>query len=678
MRKNKEFIIRTCLIGFLIVTAMVSIITLQILFQMPDIETLNTYVPSESTLIFSADGKVLARLHQEENRQVVPLQKISPYLIKSIITVEDERFYQHRGLDLYGIFRASIKNAIYGRAVEGASTISQQLARNVFLTRRKTIVRKLAEAILALQIERRYTKDEILELYLNQVYWGHNSYGIESAARLYFNKSATDLDLAEASMLAGLIRGPELYSPYRNFKLAKSRQIFVLNKLLSKDIIDERTANLAAIEELSFSPANLKRKGEIAPYFISYILQQLIEKYGEETVYNEGLKVYTSLDSNMQIAAEDVITQYISQEGSRYRFSQSALTSVDPRTGYIKAMVGGADFYQSKFNRAVQAKRPPGSSFKPFVYTAAMEQGISPGTILMDTKTEFQVFPDKDYNPDGTWTPMNFDNKFHGPVTLRYALEKSLNIPSIKLLERVGINSAIDVARRMGIKSHLEPGLSLTLGASEVTLLEMASAFGTFANDGIWVEPVSIVKIENRDGSVIYKNQTNERRALDPNIAAVMVDLMKGVITRGTGIRANIGRPAAAKTGTSQAFRDAWFIGFVPQLTTGVWVGNDDNTSMEGVAEVGVCPRIWKSYNLRVLKDVPVQDFPKPEGLVWVEINSKTGKLASSATPASQRIRETFWRNDVPREYDQTEDELSRQVYEDDRKDQDNDLPIGF
>jgi penicillin-binding protein 1A len=589
----------------------------------------------------------LARLHQEENRQVVPLSKIAPALQSAVVATEDPNFYSHHGLDFSGIFRATVKNLAYGRVVEGGSTITQQLARNLFLNRRKSMLRKLAEAILALQIERRYTKEEILELYLNQVYFGHNAYGIESAANLYFGKSAADLTLAESAMMAGIIRGPELYSPYRNFKGAKLRQIYVLNKMLEFGLVNERDAKLAAIANLEFSPKNLRRYGEVAPYFISYVLQQLIDQYGEDMVYHGGLRVYTTLDTRMQSAAENVITKFVSQEGSKYNFSQAALVSIDPRTGDIKAMVGGADFYQSKFNRVTQAKRQPGSSFKPFVYTAAMEQGISPGTILMDTPTTFQVYPNQ-WNPHGTWQPKNFDKHFYGAVTVRQALERSLNIPAIKLLERVGISSAIDVAQRMGISSHLEPGLALSLGVSEVTLLELTSAYTPFANSGIRVEPTALLKIDNRDGVTVYKHTPEEKRAIDANIAAVMVDLMKGVIARGTGVRANIGRPAAAKTGTTENFRDAWFIGFVPQLVTGVWVGNDDNTSMKGVAEVAVCPRIWKEFNLQALAGEPALDFPKPEGLVNIRICVTSGRLAGPYCPENLQRTVTFWSKEAP------------------------------
>jgi penicillin-binding protein 1A len=647
MRKKKINTQKILLLALLIFSAALAGLVLQILYQLPDIETLSSYIPSESTIIYSLDGKVLARIHQEENRQVVPLSKISIYVQKAVLAVEDPHFYNHHGLDFKGIIRAGIKNFAYGRVVEGGSTITQQLTRNLFLTKRKTIARKLAEAILALQIERRYTKEEILELYLNQVYLGHNAYGIESAANLYFGKTAAELNLAEASIIAGLIRGPELYSPYRNFNGAKLRQIYVLNRMLEQKAITEPEGKLAAAENLDFSPKNLKRMGAIAPYFISYVLQDLIDKYGEQMVYKGGLRVYTTLDTSMQSAAEEIVTHFVSEESEKYKFSQVALVSVDPRTGYIKAMVGGEDFAESKFNRAIQAKRQPGSSFKPFIYAAAIEQGFSPGTVLMDTPTTFQVWPNR-WNPFGTWAPKNFDGKFRGPVTMRYALEKSLNIPSIKLLERVGIQNAIDMARRMGISSHLEPGLALTLGASEVSLLEMTSAFGVFANSGIRVEPTAVIKIENRDGATFYKHDIRERTVLDENVAAVMVDMMRGVLTRGTGVRGQIDRPAAAKTGTTQDYKDAWFIGFVPQLVTGVWVGNDDNSPMQGVAEVAVCPRIWKAYNQMVLASQPVLDFPRPDGLVNVRICVESGKIAGPYCPAGKIRWENLWQKDIP------------------------------
>lgn len=632
---------------FLMFAAATSLFMWQLTNEIPDVDKIASYVPSESTIIYSIRGKEIARLHGEENRQIVPLSKISPSLVKCVLTTEDEKFFQHHGVDFLGIIRAMLKNLRKGRISQGASTITQQLARSLFLTRRRTVTRKLAEAILAFEIERKYTKEEILELYLNNVYWGHNAYGAESASKLYFGKSAKDLDLAEASLLTGLLNGPERYSPYKNINLAKKKQAYVLSQLVENKHISQRVADETFQQELTFPRERLARFGHIAPYFVSHVLKYLISKYGEKTVYNGGLKVYTSLDLEMQNAAEEIVTKFVSAEGEKYQFTQAALVAIDPRTGYIKTMVGGADFGDSKFNRVTQAKRQPGSSFKPFIYTAAMEEGFSPGTILVDEITTWEV-PTTTWNPEGKWTPLNFNKKTQGPVTLRQALEKSLNIPSILLLEQVGISQAIDVARRMGITSHLERNLALTLGVSDVTLIEMTSAYGVFANNGVRIEPAGILKVTNRRGKTLERHHIEGKRVLKANIAAVMVDLMKGVILRGTGVRGRLNREAAAKTGTTEDFKDAWFIGYVPQLVCGVWVGNDDNSVMKGVAEVAVCPRIWKAFMKIALKDYEPRRFPRPKGLVAVDVCLDSGQLATSLCPEDHIVTEKFWQKHIP------------------------------
>jgi penicillin-binding protein 1A len=642
MKFSRAFII-SAFIGL----AVISGLLLQILISLPDVNDLNYYTPSEASVLLAQDGKIFARFHEEENRRVVTLSNMSPYIQKAVVAVEDERFYGHHGIDFYGIARASFKNLLYGRIVEGGSTITQQLARNLFLTRQKTIFRKLAEMMLALQIERRFTKDEIIEYYLNQIYLGHNTYGVEAASDAYFGKHAKDLTLAEASMLMGIIEGPEIYSPYRNFKLAKARQKIVLAKMVDLNLIPLDEAKRAYAEEIKFHPENLKRYGQIAPYFVSYIFGELIKKYGEEAVNKGGLRVYTTLDTNTQAAAEEIVTKFVTEEGKKYNFSQAALLAIDPRNGFIRAMVGGTDFVKSQFNRAVQMKRQPGSAFKPFVYAAAIEQGISPGTVLPDKPTIFNVYPNQ-WNPEGTWEPKDFDRKYRGNVTMRFALEKSLNIPSVKLLEKVGIESAMSMAQRMGIKSHLEPGLALTLGVSEVTMLEMVSAYGAFANQGTRFEPISIYKILNRDGVVIYNYEPKGEQVLSQNVTAIMVDMMKGVLTRGTGVRGRLDRPAAAKTGTTEEFKDAWIIGFTPQLVTGVWVGNDDNHHMKGVAEVAVCPRIFKEFMNRALVNEPPLDFPPPQGLVTVRLCLSSGFLANKYCPANRVVYAQFFEKDVP------------------------------
>lgn len=634
---------------FIVIAAILSGLFLQILIQMPNVETISIYSPSETTEIYAADGTILTKLHREENRYVVPLDKIAPIIQKAVVAIEDERFYSHRGIDYQGIIRAAVTNITKKRVEEGGSTITQQLARNLFLTRKRTITRKLAEMILALQIERRYTKSEILELYLNQIYWGHNAYGIESATNVYFNKHASQLTLAEAAMLAGIIEGPEKFSPHKNPVGAKYRQDVVLSKMVELGMITGASANAAGNQPLSLSTETPNKYKFVAPYFTSFVIQQLIDKYGEYTVYNGGLRVYTTIDLNKQKIAEDVVHKFLQEEGETYNFSQAALVSLDPRTGYIKAMVGGASFESSEFNRAYQSKRQPGSSFKAFVYTAAMELGVSPGYILEDSPATYEV-PADEWNPEGIWEPKNFDEKFRGKVTLREALEKSLNIPSVRLIDKIGVGSAINVAKRMGIKSPLKRSLGLTLGISEVTLLEMTSAFGVFADGGIRVEPTAITRIEGRNGQLIYKHIITEKRALTKNIAAVMVDMMQGVLLRGTGVRGNIDRPAGAKTGTTEEFKDAWFIGYVPQLVTGVWVGNDNNEPMEGVTEVAVSPRIWKGYMTNVLIDEPIIDFLKPEGLVEETICLDSGKLPNQYCPGDRIVKATFWWNSRPTE----------------------------
>ncbi len=634
---------------FIILAAIVSGLFLQILTQLPNVETISVFSPSETTEIYAADGTILAKLHREENRYVVPLEKISPILQKAVVSIEDERFYQHRGIDFTGIVRAAVTNVTRKRVEEGGSTITQQLARNLFLTRKKSITRKIAEIVLALQIERRYTKAEILELYLNQIYWGHNAYGVESAALVYFNKHASDLTLSEAAMLAGVIEGPEKFSPYKNMEGAKQRQATVLGKMVQLGVITEQAANNARLQPLALSTETPNKYAFVAPYFTTYVIHELIDKYGEYMVYNGGLRVYTTLDLAKQRVAEDVVKKFVQEEGETYNFSQAAMVSLDPRTGYIRAMVGGASFEASEYNRAWQMKRQPGSSFKAYVYTAAMELGVSPGYILDDSPVTYEVPPDQ-WNPEGKWEPKDFDEKYRGKVTLRQAFEKSLNIPSVKLIDKIGVGNVINVAQRMGIKSPLKRALGLALGISEISVLEQTSAYGVFANDGIRVEPTAIIRIEGHGGQIIYKNEIIEKRALDKNIAAVMVDIMQGVLLRGTGVRGNIDRPAGAKTGTTEEFKDAWFIGYVPQLVTGVWVGNDNNEPMEGVTEVAVAPRMWKAYMSTVLIDEPIIDFPKPEGLVDCDECLDSGKLPGKFCPPDRIVRGTFWWNDRPTE----------------------------
>jgi len=576
---------------------------------LPNVDIISSYLPSETTKIYSDKQIVLAELHLEENRILMPLEEISPFIKEAVIATEDTDFYRHHGINFKGIARAMFKNAIAMRFVEGASTLTQQLARNLFLHQQKKLSRKVAEAILAVEIERHYTKADILEMYLNQVYWGHNAYGIESAAQLYFGKHAKELNLAESAMLIGLLKGPELFSPFRNYSLSKQRQKTVLNRMAKINFISQSQADAAYVQDLKLAARRDFRYR--APYFTSYIVSQLNARFGEDAVLTSGMRVYTTLDYELQMHAEQLTRDYV-DKGQKMRygekqlplnFEQAAILSIEPATGYIKVMQGGTDFRQNEFNRCVQAKRQPGSTFKPFVYYAALEKGYSPNSIVLDAPVTFAT-------AQGPYSPTNYNKTHLGEITLRKALEQSVNVVAIKINRTVGPENVIRVARQFGITSPLYPFLSLPLGAHEVTMLEMVSAYGILANGGRRVDITGISKIEDRDGNVIYKHALNERRVADPELVAQLVDMMKGIVRNGTGKNAYLPRPIAGKTGTTSDYKDAWFIGFVPQLVTGTWVGNDNNTPMNHMTGGWMPAMLWRDFMKEALKNLPVLDFP--------------------------------------------------------------------
>jgi len=626
---------------------------------LPDVETISTFIPSETTKIYSEDGVVLAELHREENRELIPIERIAPLLVDTVIAVEDANFYKHNGLDFKGIARAFVRNIQAGRFAEGGSTLTQQLARNLFLTRKRKLARKIAEAVLSVQIERRYTKTEILQMYLNQVYWGHNAYGIESASRLYFDKSAEDIDLAESALLVGLLTGPELYSPYRNFKGAKKRQNIILKKLVRADIISEQEASEAYTKELVI--AERKKLRYKAPYFTAYIKKQLIDMYGEEIVYTSGMKVYTSLNYKLQKKAEEVVEKYIEygnkpiyinslkQRVPSLNYSQASLLALDPRSGYIKAMVGGRDFLDSHFNRTIQAKRQPGSAFKPFVYLAALEAGFSPGTIIDDSPVTFNTI-------EGPYEPHNYTQKYLGKIPMRKALEKSVNVVAIKLNHWIKPQNPVRVAQSLGISSPLKPVLSLPLGANEVTMLELVSAYGTIATLGKRAEPAGIISIEDRDGTPLYEHNVQSAQVYNANLLAVLVEMMQGIVKYGTGKLANLPVPVAGKTGTTSEYKDAWFVGFVPQLVCATWVGNDDNTPTVKVTGGWVPALMWKEFMTTATQTMKPQHFKKPRNLVSVKVNWLTGKLATQFSPQEHVHVEKYWRGKEPKEYDTADD----------------------
>lgn len=574
---------------------------------LPDVSLLYA-PPSQATRIYAASGELIASLYRE-NRAYVPLSQIPAVLQRAVIAIEDERFYQHRGVDLVGLVRAAWVNLVRNRILEGGSTITQQLARNLFLSPRRTLDRKIQEMLLALEIERRLTKGEILERYLNQVYFGNGAYGVEMAARVYFDRSVRELTLPEAALLAGLIQAPSRYEPFRHLEAAKRRQEQVLRKMVELGYLSPQEAERArrAPIRLRRTPMNAGLVGIRAPYFVAYLLPLLIQRYGEEQVYRGGLRVYTTLDVRMQEIAQRVITRGV-LEARGLGVSQGALVAIDPRTGFIRAMVGGVDFRQSQFNRAWQARRQPGSAFKTFIYVTALEQGISPDHVLVDRPVRYRIAG------FGYWQPQNYDRQYWGEVPLRVAVEHSRNVPAVRMLAELGPQAVIQTAHRMGITSPLHPNLSLALGTSEVTVLEMASAYGTLAANGIYTQPVAITRVTDASGHVLEEVFPERRIALRSEVAATMTDILRGVILRGTGRAADIGRPAAGKTGTTDDYRNAWFIGYTPDLVAAVWVGNDDNSPMRGVVGGNVPARLWARFMREALAGVPARDFPRPPG----------------------------------------------------------------
>lgn len=591
--------------------------------------------PPAASQIYDANGKLIATTRSVENRIPVSINKVPKDLQNAFVAVEDARFYQHVGVDPRGILRAVWSNVTDRGVSEGGSTITQQLAKNALLSQERTLKRKIQEAFLALQIERQYTKSEILELYLNQIYFGQGAYGVQAAAQVYFGKNVEDLNLAECAMLAGIPKSPNYYSPLSNLKAATERQATVLDQMVKYNYIDQATSTQSRNTKIRLaSRANQSNNSaETAPYFVDYVLQQLIDKYGADAVYKDGLKIYTTLDTDMQKAAEQAMrklpTAHTDSNGIKQ--PQGALVAIDPHTGYIKAMVGGRG--NDQFNRAVMAERQPGSAFKPFVYLAAIESGMKADSIINDSPVSF-----------GSWSPKNYDGRFHGNVTLRTALEESLNVPTVKLANQVGVDKPLYYAQQMGISSIVLQGptndrnLAMSIGGLTrgVTPLDIASAYGVIANQGVRAEPMSILKVLDRNGKLLEQNTPREKSAVNEHSAYILLDIMRGVLTRGTGVAANIGRPAAGKTGTTDDNKDAWFIGFTPDLVAAVWMGHDNDGYLNGVTGGGLPAEIWRSFMSEAADKYPVRDFIKPSGLVIPDAsppNNDKKEKSSESTP---------------------------------------------
>ncbi len=587
--------------------------------SLPPVSALETFQPIQGTKIYDDNDELLTELHVER-RIFMPLGQIPKSLKDAILATEDRRFYSHWGIDPVGIARAVFQNYRRGRIVEGGSTITQQLTKVLFLTPDKSLERKLKEAILALELERRYPKDRILEMYLNQVYFGHGAYGVEAAARTYFGKSVSELSVRESALLAGLPRAPSTYSPFDHADAARRRREVVLRRMVEYGVIKEAERVRLAKTDLGLIPP--ERRRTTGQYFLEYVQQTLETKYGADMVFKGGLRVYTTLNPTMQLTAELALREGLRALEARTVKPRSdrpegAIITIEPQTGYIKAIVGGYDFFRSEFNRAVQARRQPGSAFKPFIYLAALEAGFTPATRIDDSPVTYPV------GANGAWKPENYDRKFRGPTTLQQALEESINVVTVKLQERVGINRTIQAARRLGVASPLDINLSLALGTSDLTLLELTSAYGVLANQGVWMPPTAIRYVTDAQGKLLEEHVPEGREAVSPEVAYVLTHMMRGVVERGTGQGAkSLGRPVAAKTGTTNDYSNAWFIGFTPRLATGVWVGYDRPRSL-GKEETGgrTAVPIWTAYMTKILGDSPREDFPVPERVSLVPID---------------------------------------------------------
>jgi penicillin-binding protein 1A len=604
--------------------------------DLPQILSLETFKPSSVTRIYSADKVLLAELFVEK-RDPVPLKAIPDNLKKALLATEDRKFYQHSGLDLKGILRAVITDIRAGKFVEGASTLTQQLAKTLFLTPRKTLLRKIKEAFLAFQLERRYTKDEILELYLNQVYFGSGAYGVESAARIFFGKHAKDLNLSECALIAGLPKAPSRYSPLVDKDLAVKRRNIVLRQMKDTGIISETVYTQAKEQRLCLEKQN--SNSVKAPYFMDDIKNFLEETLGSSRLYKGGLTVYTTLDYKLQKMAEQAVSNGLLALENRMKKQriknpapEGALVSLDVQSGGILAMIGGKNYYETPFNRATSAKRQPGSAFKPIVYAYAVEHNFPQSKIILDAPVAF-----KTANRKKDWKPENFSGHYKGEMTLRMALALSENIPAIRLIEMLGPSSVARFGYTLGIESILYPNLSLALGTSEVKLINLTAAYAIFANKGELIKPYGVMEVLDRSGRLVWRVKPQKKVVMSRSGAAIMTDMLKGVIQEGTGKKARvIKRPIAGKTGTTNEYKDAFFVGFSPSIATGVWVGQDVFVTM-GKNETGARAAlpIWIEFMTQALDSKPLQYFDMPDDMVRVAMDPSTGLLVSDDSPRS-------------------------------------------
>ncbi|MBR4507976.1 MAG: PBP1A family penicillin-binding protein [Elusimicrobiaceae bacterium] len=683
--KSKIFIFS--FIGCALLLILISACSLYVILSgMPPVYELEEYTPSLTSKVFDRNGKLIYEFSVEK-RQMVPLDEIPVDIQNAVISMEDRNFFNHAGFSIKAILRALINDVVLRKAAQGGSTLTQQLSRGVFLNKEKKIIRKIREIFLSVQIEALFSKQEILKLYLNEIYLGEGTYGVKAAAKKYFDKDLSELTLGESAMLVGIIPLPSRYNPFANPEMAKTRRALVLNSMVETGFITKEEAEKAKQEPLPTRASVTADKPGL--YFIEYVRRILEPKYGVETFWKGGLNIYTTIDIDKQAKAEEIMnaklheydlkiaqnlgievieddtpteeslededaTQQEDKEQKEYPQLQGAFYARDVKSGAIRIMVGGRNYEESRFNRATQAKRQPGSSFKPFVWMAALEKGYTPSSLIKDLEMVFyydgrnwRVFDEakdqyslqlaaqpfmlsKDFD---VWAPKNFGGKSSGWVTMRRALELSKNLAAINLIDAVGIDKTRDVARRAGIVSSLPKAPALALGVSVVTLEELTNAMSTFANGGIQTPSYAIERVENQYGRVLEEHIPSEKEAFSPQDAYLLINMMQGVVQRGTGGAARIlNRPVAAKTGTSQSHRDTWFIAMTPQLASGAWMGYDDDTSQETGRWTGggaVAP--WASAILaEILKDEPSTEFPVPEDISFSFVNPETGKLATA------------------------------------------------
>ncbi|MDI3540464.1 Penicillin-binding protein 1A/1B [Koleobacter methoxysyntrophicus] len=631
---------------------------------------------SETSFVFDDNGQLITKLHAEQNRINVKLDVIPEDLINAFIAIEDPRFKEHFGIDIRAAIGALWADIRHMGFVRGASTITQQLVKNAFLSPEKTIKRKVQEVWLAIQIERKYTKEEILEYYLNHIYFGHSANGVQAASQVYFGKDVQELTLAESAMLAGITRNPGIYSPYINFEKAKERQEVILNEMVKNNFITKEEAQKAKEEKIKL--AGLKDFSERykAPFFIDHVIREVVKQLKEEygmtndeafnKIYNGGLRIYTTVNMDIQQKAEEVMSNpenypegLVDDKGNPQ--PQGAIVIIDHSTGHIKALVGGRKHEKRLgLNRATQSFRQPGSAFKPItVYTPAIDMGYTAATVIDDAPIFYKAGKE-------VWAPENYNRKFNGLTTIRRAIELSINVVAVKVLDQIGIDRAIDYAQNMGIKNLVLEGRkndrnlpSMALGGltKGVTPLEMAAAYGTLANQGIYIEPIAFTKVTDKTGRVILEPKQEKRVVVSEQTAYIMTDMLKGVIKRGTGWRlADLPFPAAGKTGTTNDSKDIWFIGYTPHLVGAVWIGHDEPTKMVNVAGGKQPALIWKQVMEYAHKNLPTQDFIKPDKIVGpIEVCSVSGKLPTELCANDPRgskvISEIFIKGTEPTDF---------------------------